>query len=187
MFNLIGSTPVAATPVRRGNTVNKKPISNDEDWTVLKLEHCLGDIYPFLVLKELTLEQVSQRGLVLEMAGYPSDRWSGHLTVDSRCKVHRQTLLQRGGWRHDCATRPGNSGSPIYTRTPTGELVVVAMAATERGGFSEVIKSYNVFLSNGAVPIKPVIEALKELFEEKSFEAASEEKTSEIGFIGESI
>lgn len=151
-FRLIDGRRSKATPVKFGKRNEKTEFENEFDWALLRLEECLGKSVGWLEPVLISLNHLILNATPLELAGYPSDRHLQYLTLDQSCRMRDVP------WRHDCATRSGNSGSPIYIKGEVGKestqaLQVVAISASSIGGFAEIVKEYDVYLSNGAVPV----------------------------------
>lgn len=98
------------------------------DWALLKLHQCLGKMLGHVQLSSY----VPMPSGTIGIAGYPGDRpLSGGVTIDSSCRIHASQfpiLL------HDCATLPGNSGSPLFRivqkdGTPILEVFAISEAA----------------------------------------------------------
>ena len=150
-FTLLSETPVEAVIVAAGRYNPQARVgANEEDWALMKLSVCLGEAYGWFELETLTHENVMNENLVL--AGYPGDRMTDSLTLDPQCLVHPETIPNRGGWRHDCASRAGSSGGPLLAKRGN-DYRVVALNVTERARFDEVVKYYHVNFSNGAIPV----------------------------------
>lgn len=94
------------------------------DWAILKLDRCLGTEFGSVILDARTPVINAQ----VEIAGYPNDRsLTAGLSVDRNCVIK---AFENGMALHDCATQPGNSGSPIFRVAHDGSserLYVVAM------------------------------------------------------------
>lgn len=122
--DLKGWETTDAQVVAMGRQVAADEPSGNSDWALLRLSRCLGKRFGFALLSDRPIDQSRP----FELAGFPSDRrLSGGLTVDPQCHVRefRGELAL-----HDCATQPGNSGSPIFRIVRvdgTDRLEVVAM------------------------------------------------------------
>ena len=125
------------------------------DWLLLRLDECLGDKFGFLSLAK----EGPIIGQTVESAGYPIDRRRDNPILDPNCQVRAaigQTVL------HDCATRKGNSGGPIFRRKQTNgndQIEVVAMHSAgvpDRG-----VRSFNYAYSSIAIPIRSILPTIK--------------------------
>lgn len=130
------------------------PSSNAEDWALLKLDTCLGETHAVLPLYPVGDGVLILNQMTVQLAGYPNDRTTDQLTIDYNCHIKDPP------WRHDCATRPGNSGSPLLLPA-MGGYVVVAITASSRGVFMELISEYTVHMSNGATPVAGFIDRIQ--------------------------
>lgn len=84
-------------------------VSASGDWALLRLSNCLGKRFGTALLSNRKL----LRGHPIQLAGYPSDRnFAAGLILDPDCQV--RSIGQDGSIGHDCATQPGNSGSPLF-------------------------------------------------------------------------
>lgn len=150
-FTLLGEAPVEAVIVLHGRyNPEARLAANEEDWALMKLSVCLGERYGWFELDSRSQQDVMRETLVL--AGYPGDRLTDQLTIDPSCLVHPEIIADRGGWRHDCASRAGSSGGPLLAKRGD-DYRVVALNVSERARFEEVVKYYHVNFSNGAIPV----------------------------------
>lgn len=157
--------PQKVTPVAWGNASKATSEQlNAEDWVILKLENCFekDEVEP-LKLLPLSRELLTDHPLML--AGFPEDRHPKNITVDFECLSGPEVLRKENGIGHDCATRPGNSGSPLVSRMQGRENEVVAIVVASRGYFQEIIDGYSEWIANKACPIGPMATALKKLKE----------------------
>ncbi len=155
-FTLDLESTSKAIPVLYGKFYDGEKFNNLEDWAILKLENCLGDSHGWLQLSVFELSEVAKLSAPLAMAGYPQDRDAKFLTLDPECRVYAQEKIGSPGWRHDCASREGTSGSPIMANLD-GHIVVVALNSVERGNFAEIIKFYATAMGNGSVPVDAIL------------------------------
>ena len=99
----------------------------NEDWAVLRLDDCLGEIYgQWPVDGALDFESAKERGPVFGNAGHPAWLSRAGVWVDPACAIH----LSQGSipaWWNDCATSVGTSGGPVFYRDANGQPVLVAV------------------------------------------------------------
>lgn len=163
LFETPGFAPVEARPVASGKYRPDMKNRNDHDWALLRLKECLGEKVGWLSLRALSKDALTSPGTTVFSIGFPSDRTIDSPTIDRQCRIHREDLDGAGGWRHDCATRTGNSGGPLLWIDSSGRAHVVALVASEINGFPEIIRTYSVHLSNGAIPVERILPFLPPL------------------------
>jgi V8-like Glu-specific endopeptidase len=151
-FQLLNEEPVTATPVLFGKVISEGTWQIQDDWAILKLANCLGDRYGWLKFGAIPSGMNFQPHAV-QLAGFPEDKSLRGLTLDPQCLIHDP----KG--RHDCATRPGNSGGPLLDEN----LQVVGIAVSEKGSFSELILEYHASMGNGFVPVGQFIKKIQPL------------------------
>lgn len=120
--------------------------TNQVDWALLKLKTCRPKS-SYFQLAQLSIYEIS--GRTLKMMGFPSDRGRRIISLDPSCKIKGQSSR---GMHHDCAGRPGSSGSPIYYTDGEDSLIVVAINVSQRADFDEIIGGYSHWIANAAVP-----------------------------------
>lgn len=161
------SEPIAARPVLWGRAWEASPDTlNGEDWVVLELEKCLEGIEP---LPLLSLEKGAMSSLPLVQIGFPEDRTIENIHVDYRCNAGPEPLKNDTAFGHDCATRPGNSGSPLLTLFE-GKAHVVGITVASRGYFEEIISGYSGWIANKGCPISALEVAFKEYTQKKGLQ-----------------
>lgn len=113
------------------------------DWTLLRLHRCLGRTFGHVTLTSA----VPSNAEAVQMAGYPSDRpLSAGLALDPLCHARER----RGGvLLHDCATLPGNSGSPLFRIGVLDGRPVMEVFAIDAAGYT--------YSDLGADPVHPVV------------------------------
>jgi V8-like Glu-specific endopeptidase len=157
--------PISAKPVLWGEAwTSTKETLNGDDWAVLKLSKCFPE-----KVKPLTLLDVQEHTLLsmpLIIAGFPEDRDLEKITVDLRCNAGPEPLKSDTGFGHDCATRPGNSGSPLMTLVDN-KAQVVGIAVAAKGHFEEIIIGYSGWISNKACPIGPLKKSFEKFLNEE--------------------
>jgi lipoprotein NlpI/V8-like Glu-specific endopeptidase len=114
-----------ARPVAWGDYQELESGTNDErvaafranswnDWSLLKLDRCLGDDgFGYLQLGPMSTRDFTRAGgkRAVTAIGMPADRGNEKLTMDPACSLLGQ--IEAAGWQHDCTTMPGNSGGPV--------------------------------------------------------------------------
>lgn len=86
------------------------------DWILIKLDICLGS---YLGSATLVANPPANELTGLQSAGFPMDRSrSIGLTIDPSCGIRSVRPLV---WLNDCAALGGNSGSPIFRITGSGQ------------------------------------------------------------------
>lgn len=151
--------PISAKPVLWGEawTASKETLNGD-DWAVLELSECITENQEGKKVNPLSLLDIKEHTLLsmpLIIAGFPEDKDLEKVTVDWKCNAGPEPLREDTGFGHDCATRPGNSGSPLMTIVG-GKAQVVGIAVASRGQFKEIITGYSGWISNKACPIGPL-------------------------------
>jgi V8-like Glu-specific endopeptidase len=121
------------------------------DWLLLRLDRCLGAEFGFLRLGD---EQL-RIGQLLESAGYPRDRSLIGPTIDPHCAVRAwvgSTVL------HDCASRQGSSGGPIFKRVRQGDSDVIEVVAMHSAGVPDRgVRPFDYAFSSIAIPIRSIL------------------------------
>ena len=100
------------------------------DWTVFKLDDCLGERPNVGWMETLALKDSVIVNQNLVLVGHFGDKDFSAPYADTFCKVHH---ADSEGLQHDCASRPGASGSPIIAVKRDGTPVVVGINAGPRG------------------------------------------------------
>ena len=120
------------------------------DWLLLRLERCLGDEFGFLRLGS----EHPKVGQLVQSVGFPRDRSLVGPTIDPRCSVRAwvgATVL------HDCASRQGSSGGPIFKRVRKGSSDVIEVVAMHSAGVPDRgVRPFDYAFSSIAIPIKTI-------------------------------
>lgn len=121
------------------------------DWLLLRLNRCLGAEFGFLRLGDERL----RIGQLVESAGYPRDRSLISPTIDPHCAVRAwvgSTVL------HDCASRQGSSGGPIFRRVRQGASEVIEVVAMHSAGVPDRgVRPFDYAFSSIAIPIRSIL------------------------------
>jgi V8-like Glu-specific endopeptidase len=132
------------------------------DWALLRLDKCLGRRFGHVRLTS----DVPASDQLVQMAGYPIDRpLSEGLAVDPDCRIRERRW---GMLFHDCATLPGNSGSPLFRIVNEGGREVLEVFAMNEAGHSygergsdlgHPVHDYRWYYANVAAPICGFVQA----------------------------
>jgi hypothetical protein len=127
----------------------RNPSHGKNGLILMQLERCAGKRLGWL---ELWIPgAASLVGASVGMASYPGDRSTDTLSLQLDCRI-RGINTVNGLIKHDCASRPGASGGPLFVmRNGHAQLV-----ATDWGSSSEItgiLKNYSDENANLAVPL----------------------------------
>ena len=161
-----GSTPrlrsagtvIAAGGMERFSRPEQDYEARARDWLLIRLDACLGSV---LGSAELSIPANSAELDHVENAGFPVDKGLNHgLTVDPSCEVRSVWKLV---WLHDCATRVGNSGGPIFRIVRDSPKPHLEVYAIESGGWPiGGIHSFNAEFANQATPVSQILPYIKQ-------------------------
>ncbi len=155
---LIAAKPIAWGTPHKGNL-------NDNDWVILKLEKCISltkneifQLSPYQNVNEL-------RSLKVKLIGFPEDHDPRNVYIDEKCKVGDEPIDPKDGdgIGHNCATRPGNSGSPIFHGSLNSRPIAIAITVSSKGNLQDSISGYFPWIANRATPIAPIRAAFQKL------------------------
>lgn len=118
------------------------------DWTLLLLKSCLSD--EKIGWMKLGNMEASQK---VVSAGFPGDR--NGLTSSKSCEVHTEMLNFL--FSHDCATRPGNSGSPLFTVDSNGIPTAVGINTAQNRPVEGILPIFDEDHSNKATGLNQII------------------------------
>lgn len=122
---------VAAGGLEVYNGAALGPEARARDWLLLRLETCLGKTAGSARL--VAADPRSAKLQHVQTAGFPVDRRiKDGLTIDPSCRIRSARPLV---WLHDCATRVGNSGGPIFHVAQRDGESVLEVYAIESGGW----------------------------------------------------
>jgi len=87
-------------------------LGRGRDWMLVRLDQCLGETFGYLELaKEDRRVAELASAPPLRSAGFPGRAWEPWPLLDPSCRIRGETEEE---WLNDCASLPGNSGSPIF-------------------------------------------------------------------------
>lgn len=144
-----GYAMTEASPVVWGD-YNKSGHVKD-DWALVKLNVCAGKQTGWFNMATLGSGVIDPQSL--SMAGYPGDKDAQKLWIDKKCSM-RNWDQNIGVWSHDCASRAGASGSPIFAFDQKGVPQLVAMNAASNSSSEEILTKYESAHANLAVPVE---------------------------------
>lgn len=157
-----------ARPIAWGRYFASDPVDASQDWIVLQLDACPAASRPYFQVSELPLSETVGTAS-FRLAGHPrrtDDSANSYefVQVDPSCSVHQEVwwpMNQGPLWLHDCATRPGASGAPIYIEQETAQAVAIAIG--ELQATPGVIRQFDQAHANVAVPLRNAAVALAAL------------------------
>jgi len=110
------------------------------DWTLLRLDRCLGEKYGFLALARATGEPLPEGALMT--AGFPhSRRQQPGITIETGCKA-RDHGPAAGLVGIDCAFENGMSGGPVWEKGTDGRWRVVGLVQQSLGAVGHTLPAY---------------------------------------------
>ena len=145
-----------------------------DDWILIRLNNCLGDRVGHISLRSSNPFVAMPGGATyapVSSAGYPVDRRQSSLSLDRSCRIVAQS---RGEWLHDCATLPGNSGSPLFreVRTIRGTNLE-AFAIVTAGAHWRRPVPLNLAYLNTATPLSRILPAIQVTISQTEFSTQS--------------
>lgn len=130
------------------------------DWALLRLKKCLGKTFGHVQLSS----RAPKGDEIIGIAGYPVDKsLSDGVVVDPSCRVRD---VKSDALLHDCATLPGNSGSPLYRIVSEKGRESLEVFAMNSAGHSFNVPGANLVLpvreylpnyAGIAVPTSPMV------------------------------
>ena len=127
-----------------------------KDWLLMRLDKCIGEELGYV---ELARSTGLDSGIQVESAGFPVDRPRQAPTIDPHCRI-RATLAAE--WFHDCATRPGNSGSPLFSiSTAQGKPRLKVYAMHTAGAPDVSTQGFSLNNSGIAVPMDTILSMIE--------------------------
>jgi len=143
-----------ARPVAWGDYFDSIAVDASEDWIILQTEECIGRRYGHFSPAVVEIGEAGAQTSVA-LAGYPRSDDDPTVQADPRCRIRAERRWPEAGgplWYHDCATRQGVSGAPIYRTTADG-YEALAIAVGELQPTMTVRPVYSDDSANIAVPI----------------------------------
>lgn len=146
-------TVVAAGGMERFSRPGQEYDARSRDWILVQLDKCLGAI---LGSAKLSIPKSESDIAHVQNAGFPVDRrMEKGLTIDPTCTIQSIWKLV---WLHDCATRSGNSGGPIFRISQTSSKPHLEVYAIEAGGWRiRGVQTFSTQLANQATPAAEII------------------------------
>lgn len=130
------------------------------DWMLIRLDRCIGRSRDVVDVNLVSLKGPTE-ATSMQSAGFPVTRaWTEGVSRDPPCRVGR---IDKGLYRNDYSTLPGDSGGPLFVidvRSPERPLKVYAMQAGSGDQWSKV-QPWNPARANIAIDtaaIAPLIE-----------------------------
>ena len=129
---------------------------------LLRLDKCVGEVIGYVELATafptVRLANGTTIAASMSAAGFPVDRSPKALAIDPTCTVKTSTSYE---WLHDCATLPGNSGSPIFRKVHTeGQVRLQVLAVVTSGAHWREAVPYAGRYANRAIPMAQLIERI---------------------------
>ncbi len=162
-FHLNISDPKTATKSRIRNQKivagTQQPFQErTHDWALLELEDNLGETFGWMKMGDDT------QG-VLNIAGYPYERWDGKTLATDQCSIQE---IVDGFLLHDCDSSMGMSGGPLFKIISSKEAKIVALHIAEYRHGALDTPSFRKYTAENANVAIPLVEALKA--KERSFD-----------------
>lgn len=130
------------------------------DWLLIRLDQCLGRVFG---TAKLTSPSRASQLVGVQDAGFPIDRKQTEgLTIDPSCSIRSVWTLV---WLHDCATRTGNSGGPIFRIVGGAATKHLEVYAIESGGWQDdKVYPFNAANANQATPASQILPYVQPFF-----------------------
>lgn len=148
-----------AVPVMHGDPGDDR---EEEDWALLRLDHCLGadPAIGWLDLSPRPLAAMAARSV--SIAGYSSAQDRGRLWREDGCHLMARPR-DRSLWSSDCAASDGASGSPVFVVEAGRPRIVGIMEGSEddRPGVQRryTAQTANIVIDIGAILRQPKVRA----------------------------
>lgn len=138
----------------------EKRALSEWDWALLKVEKCPGRKTGWIKLA--AVDEFHFAGTKVSMAGFPIDKPADSITVQEDC--HLMGLnAGTGNLEHDCASRSGSSGSPLFLMID-GTPTAIAMHVGTDKDRPEILQQWNPIDTNQAIPMW-FLKTRKEVFQ----------------------
>ncbi|MGZ5115907.1 MAG: hypothetical protein ACXWCY_16905 [Burkholderiales bacterium] len=165
-----------ARPIQFGDPGGAGLSNIGRDWALLELDDCFkpGEVQPaaLLAATAATYEALSGK---LQCAAFPIEDMSFDAVARGEHKLVGTTgasiigELDVGGYLHNCGSKPGFSGMPIYTISEGRMLVIALNVGTVRNqpDYSRPMEVWDAEYANTAVPVSALIRAIDALVPER--------------------
>ena len=146
------------------------------DWALLELDECFKaeEVQPAALIAATQETYEGLRG-TLRCAAFPNENISSDIVARGHHKLVGTTgasivgELAVGGYLHNCGSKPGFSGMPIYAVREGRMLVVALNVGTIRNqpDYSRPMPAWDPEYANTAVPVSELIGAIHALVPER--------------------
>ena len=146
------------------------------DWALLELDECFraDEVQPAALLAATEDTYAALRG-TLRCAAFPIEEISSDVVARGQHKLVGTTgasivgELDVGGYLHNCGSKPGFSGMPIYVVREGRMLVIALNVGTIRNqpDYSRPMAAWDPEYANTAVPVSDLIGAIHALVPER--------------------
>lgn len=143
-----------ARPVAWGAYFESIAVDASEDWIILQTDECIGRRYGHFLVSMVGIDE-AEAGTSVALAGFPRTDDEPTVLADPHCRIRAERNWPEAAgplWYHDCATREGVSGAPIY-RSAAGGYEALAIAVGELQPTPAVRPIYSEDRANIAVPL----------------------------------
>ena len=149
-------------PVAWGNFADGKIES--EDWALVKLDVCVGKRIGWLETDVRKTGELYNKEVAI--AGYPGDKKITDLWMQASCRLveYNQKNFE-GTFFHDCASRPGASGSPLFD-LENGYPQVLALNSADLHSENTILHSYTHDKANIAIDIRTILPKIQSILSE---------------------
>jgi hypothetical protein len=165
-----------ARPIQFGDP-GKEGLSNiKRDWALLELDDCFrpDEVQPAALLAATTATYAALSGK-LQCAAFPIEDIASDAVARGDHKLVGTTgasiigELDIGGYLHNCGSKPGFSGMPIYIVHEGRMLVIALNVGTLRNqpDYSRPMDTWDPEYANTAVPVSDIIGAIHALIPER--------------------
>ena len=165
-----------AHPIQFGDPGREGLFNVRRDWALLELDDCFkdGEVQPAALLAATRALYASLRGK-LQCAAFLIEDMSFDAVSRGQHKLAGTTgasiigELDIGGYLHNCGSKPGFSGMPIYT-VREGRMLVIALnvgTLRNQSNYSRPMDAWDPEYANTAVPVSEFITAIHALVLER--------------------